>query len=129
MRVYKAIYSILSNDSGVTDLVNNRIYPVNADIDSRTPYIVMQVKGSTFDYVKDETSKINTIDLDVSIVAPTISEIESVWDATRSALEKFTGTKEGVTIDQITRDSDEDVYDDDSRVIVMDSSWNVRVKN
>lgn len=127
MKLYKALYNILTNDTDVTDQVNNRIYPIQADRDAHEPYIVHKVVSSEPEYVKDEPSKVDTLDVEMSIYAKDVTTLEDTWNAVRTALEKFTGTKEGIDINQITLDEEEDEWDEDLELYKATFVWNVRV--
>ena len=68
LQIGKAIYDILSNDSDVVDRVQNKIYPLIADVDTTFPFIVYKRTGiapadSKDRFVFDEDVFVDTNDV------------------------------------------------------------------
>ena len=81
------IYSLLSTNTGVTNLVGNKIYPIEAPQTIAFPYIVFQAISNMPTNTKSGVSSMDKTRIQVTIVAKKQSEIDSIGAAVRSALD------------------------------------------
>lgn len=109
LQVGKAIFSILSNDADLVEKVENKIYPLIADVNTTFPFIVYRRNGIEPLNSKDRFT-INTTTY-ISIVVASDKYDESIEIAERiiNALNK--GTYQGI-MDISLVDADEDYIDD-----------------
>jgi len=102
IKILKAVYSILYNDTDVSNIVGNKIFPnVVPDKDSTAenidyPLIVTRRTELLTEYSKDCHSD----SASVEIICYSVSYTDSVElaEKVRNALEYFTGTVEGILI-------------------------------
>ncbi|WP_019539802.1 DUF3168 domain-containing protein [Proteiniphilum acetatigenes] len=57
IQIGKTIYNLLSSDTDVTDVVDDKIYPLVADINTTFPFIVYRKNSYNPDYTKDGISR------------------------------------------------------------------------
>jgi len=126
--VGKAIYNILSNEAGVTDIVGTKIYPVVAPQQTETPFIVYSVVSSIPTNTKDRISEIDTMRVQVDCYEKTYTLAEALSSAVRLALDNATGTKNGVLIDGLAYENEQDFIEEDNDYFRKSIDFFVRVK-
>lgn len=109
LQVGKAIFSILSNDADLVEKVENKIYPLIADVNTTFPFIVYRRNGIEPLNSKDRFT-INTTTY-ISIVVASDKYDESVEIAERIIKALSKGTYQGI-MDISLVDADEDYIDD-----------------
>ena len=114
MEVGKAIYNILVNDSDVNALVNGRILPNVARTTTAFPFIIYQVTGQNPEQDKDGPSTLDTDSVMVSIYSGTYAEATNLSNKVRIALERTSGTFNGVEVQSIKYDGYNDLFNDNS---------------
>tara|TARA_R110000868_G_scaffold23387_1_gene94409 strand:- start:9600 stop:9989 length:390 start_codon:yes stop_codon:yes gene_type:complete len=101
------IYGLLSTNTGVTNLVSTKIYPIEAPQTIAFPYIVFQAISNMPTNTKSGASTMDKTRIQVTIVAKKQSEIDSIGAAVRSALD-FIKTPAPIQI--ITYEGEVDMY-------------------
>ena len=109
LQVGKAIYHILSNDSDVVDRVQNKIYPLIADVDTTFPFIVYKRTGIVPADSKDKFVYSEEVYVDVVVASDKYNESIEIADLVRTALLK--GSYDGIK-DIVFTDADEDYLED-----------------
>ena len=109
----KAIYSLLSADSGVTAIASTRIFPM----------VVQQAKGLpavtyTLIYSDPHDDKDGVSDLDVerwqlSAFANDAATVDSLNLAIRTVLERYSGTVQSVVIQSVRFIGTQDLFEQD----------------
>lgn len=100
----EATYSILAAASDVTDLVSTRIYPELAPENVTLPYVVFSVISTIPSDIKDGGSPIDRVNVQLDIYASTTVERDSIGEATRTALDRFSGTAGTVSVQSVRFD-------------------------
>lgn len=116
LRASTAVYSILSQHRDLTDLVQNRLFPIIADEGTAFPFIVYRRLGlsETPKYFnKDLASSGGEAVVEIMVVSNDYDESIEVAEKVINALQGKRGTlKDGTVISQIKlEDSDEDWID------------------
>ena len=93
-----AIYAVLAADSGVTDLVGTRIYPVRALRGASLPYITYQRISTVRRHPLDRPTDLADARVQVDCWAGSYAEAKTLAAAVRSALAGYRGTAGGVTV-------------------------------
>jgi len=106
-----AIYSILSNDAGVS-AITTRIYPIMLPQNATYPAISYQVTEDTEISTFDGQGTFQTISLEVDAWSDTHAGMLALADAIKTAIKNYSGTVSSNTIDQIKIDSTVTVYED-----------------
>lgn len=109
LQIGKAIYHILSNDTDVVDRVQNKIYPLIADVDTTFPFIIYKRTGITPADSKDRFIYSEDVYVDVVIASDKYNESIEIADLVRTALLK--GRYDGIKDINLT-DADEDYIED-----------------
>ena len=105
IKILKAIHSILSNDAGVTAIVDTKIFPnIVPDKDSsgntiEDPVLVMRRSEVSAEYSKD--CKTDDATVTVTCFAASYFQAVDLADAINTALEFYKGTVEGISISAI----------------------------
>lgn len=111
--VGKAIYNILVNDVTVSGLTT-RIYPVVAPQNAANPCIVYNIDTTPEDD-KDGRPTIFYIDVQIDVYTDHggggYSDNETLSQAVIDALDRYSGTNNGLVIDTIILEGREDFYD------------------
>lgn len=109
LQIGKAIYHILSNDTDVVDRVQNKIYPLIADVDITFPFIIYKRTGITPADSKDRFIYSEDVYVDIVIASDKYNESIEIADLVRTALLK--GGYDGIKDIDLT-DADEDYIED-----------------
>lgn len=109
LQIGKAIYHILSNDTDVVDRVQNKIYPLIADVETTFPFIIYKRTGITPADSKDRFIYSEDVYVDVVIASDKYNESIEIADLVRTALLK--GGYDGIKDIDLT-DADEDYIED-----------------
>lgn len=94
----KALYGKLSATAAVTALVSTRIYPDIATQDATYPFIVYSNDATQPTDVKDSASPLDVVTMSVMIYSNSYSQAQDIAAAVRTALDRMTGTIQGVTV-------------------------------
>jgi len=131
----KALFNILSNTSGVTDLVSTRIYPERADQQEVNPYITYgRVSTSPQDtktgfVVASGVSKLDEVIADVDSWHKNEIDAKAIALAVRTALDrKAAGTYGGETLDSIQYTGERTFFDDEARMYRHSQEFKFRMK-
>ena len=115
MEIGKAIYSILSNDSDVSTLVETRIFPNVAPQTTEFPFIIYDVTGVQPNDTKDGPSTLDTNDVMISCYSETYSEASDLAKKIRIAMDRITESEYAtIKIQSSQFQSYNDIFDDTS---------------
>lgn len=124
----KAIYSILTGDSDVNAIVSGRVYPQVAKQGAVFPFVVYVLQDVQPSDTKSGVSTLDEVKYDVVVACETYSEASDLTQKIRTALDRYTGTVSGVTVDSI-QFTDLDVDNDPgTETYVTSSEYIIRVK-
>ena len=101
MNAGKAVYGILSANSGVTDLVGTRIFPEIAEQEAATPFIVYQLQSVAPEDTHDGPSKLDEVRFEFLCYADTYDTAADVGVKVRAALDRVSGTYNGVNVESV----------------------------
>jgi hypothetical protein len=101
------IYSLLSTNTGVTNLVGTKIYPIEAPQTTAFPYIVFQAISNMPTNTKSGVSSMDKTRIQVTSVGIKQSQIDAIGAAVRSALD-FIKTPSPIQI--ITYEGEVDMF-------------------
>lgn len=114
MTISEAIYSKLSNDSGVSAQVSTRIYPSVAAQDSDKPYIVFyRISTERIGALNDDTDVVN-VRFQIDVWASSYTSLRTTADAVRSALQRWQNvTVSSTKIEDSVIEDEQESYDND----------------
>lgn len=123
--IHEALFSILSTFSGLTSLVDTRIYPATAPQETGKPYVVyQQISG---DHVESHqgSSGLSMPRYQLDSYAETYNEAKAVGKQIRLAIHGYNSTSPvaGTIIHAILAESDRDGFDDKTSLYRFSSDY------
>lgn len=109
-----AIYNILANDTPVSAIVGTRIFPNVAKQTTSFPFIIYDVQSENPTDYKQGVSSLDTDNVMVSCYCKTYSEASDLAKKIRTALDRVSGTYNGVVIQSIKYDGYNDLFTESS---------------
>ena len=129
--VADAVYSILSNASGVTSLVSTKIYPTIAAQEAVAPFIVFNSAISVDPTdTKTRPSSLDRFRIQVDCYGRTRKQAVNVHLAVRTALDGYTigATVASVKLDGIKFETENDAFDEEVDIFRKSADYIIRVK-
>ena len=124
----RAIYTILTEDAGVSAVVGNKVYPQIAAQGAAFPFVVYVLQDNSPSDTKSGVSTLDEIRYDIVAAAETYASLSSLTERIRLALDRYTGTVGDVVIDSI-QFIDLDVDNDPAtETYVSSSEYILRIK-
>ncbi len=124
----KAIYTILTEDAGVSAVVGNKVYPQIAAQGAAFPFVVYVLQDNSPSDTKSGVSTLDEVRYDIVAAAETYASLSSLTERIRLALDRYTGTVSGVVVDSI-QFIDLDVDNDPAtETYVSSSEYILRIK-
>ena len=124
----KAIYSILTENAGVSAIVGNKVYPQIAAQGAAFPFVVYVLQDNSPSDTKSGPSTLDEVRYDIVAAAETYASLSSLTERIRLALDRYTGDLGGVEIDSI-QFIDLDVDNDPAtETYVSSSEYILRIK-
>jgi len=109
-----AIYNILANDTPVSAIVGTRIFPNVAKQTTSFPFIIYDVQSENPTDYKQGVSSLDTDNVMVSCYCKTYSQASDLAKKIRTALDRVSGTYNGVVIQSIKYDGYNDLFTESS---------------
>jgi hypothetical protein len=126
-QVGKVIYDLLSNDANITSAVGTRIYPVFAPQEAADPCITYGVEQTEYFHTKDAAATLHKNDCTVNVFSKTYSECEDISEYVISAMDRFSGTNNGVKVSNIVVTDRTRDFDPTDRVFVNILEFDIMV--
>ena len=124
----KAIYTILTEDAGVSAVVGNKVYPQIAAQGAAFPFVVYVLQDNSPSDTKSGVSTLDEVRYDIVAAAETYATLSSLTERIRLALDRYKGTVSGVVVDSI-QFIDLDVDNDPAtETYVSSSEYILRIK-
>jgi hypothetical protein len=125
----KVIYGRLSTDVAVTGVCGLNIYPDIAPQNVQYPFIVYTIINSTPVDFKDGQSNLEEITLQLDVYTNNYETTQTLSNAVRNRLDRFSGTLNSVNIQTIKyMSSDSQVYNPDLNVYWMSIDFMAKMK-
>ena len=128
METGKAIYKLLKDSVAVGAICGDRIYPELAQQDAVTPFIVYTVTDTTPSGTKNATSKLDTARVELYCIADDYETGMSLGIEVRSALDRQSGTINGVEVQSIDFDTSDIQFEPDQRFYILEQTYDVRIQ-
>jgi hypothetical protein len=110
------IYNKLVNTTDVTALVGTRIRPMRAADSDVYPYIIYESISKPSLQTKEGNTGWYKMRFQISMLATSLSSVQSIADSVRTALDDVSGTIAGFTVQRITFEDERDIFNDNSAV-------------
>jgi hypothetical protein len=125
----KVIYGRLSTDVAVTGVCGLNIYPDIAPQNVEYPFIVYTIINSTPVDFKDGQSNLEEITVQLDVYTNNYETTQTLSNAVRNRLDRFSGTLNSVNIQTIKyMSSDSQVYNADLNVYWMSIDFMAKMK-
>jgi hypothetical protein len=125
----KVIYGRLSTDVAVTGVCGLNIYPDIAPQNVQYPFIVYTIINSTPVDFKDGQSNLEEISVQLDVYTNNYETTQTLSNAVRNRLDRFSGTLNSVNIQTIKyMSSDSQVYNADLNVYWMSIDFMAKMK-
>lgn len=128
MNVLKGIYWKLTNTAAVSAIIGTKCYPNVAPQKAVVPFVVLTIVGNVPYDTKSGPSEVDAFTVQVDSYAATYSEVQDLDRKIRTAIDKVTGTWDGVTIDGVRYETSRDDFENDPQEHRRSSDYRVRVK-
>lgn len=128
MKAGPAIYGILSANAGVSALVSTRIFPDVAAQGTAFPFVVYNLQEITPSDTKSGVSTLDEERYDIISVSTSYTEVISISEACRTALDRYSGTVNSVTVQSIQFTDFNTDFDADNEVYIAVLEIIIRVK-
>ena len=119
MQIEQATLKELLADSGVTNLIGERLYYVKAPQDVTKPYVVFFKASGPREYSHNGASALARPRFQFSCFATTYYQAKQIAEAIRAAIEAFSGTMGGaggVEVGSCFCINESDMYEEDTRL-------------
>ena len=124
----RAIYTILTEDAGVSAVVGTRVYPQVAAQGAAFPFVVYLLQDNTPSDTKSGVSTLDEIRYDIVAAAETYSALSSLTERIRLALDRYSGTVSGIVVDSIQFTELDVDNDPATETFVSSSEYILRIK-
>ncbi len=126
----KAIFTILSNVVGISNLVGTRIFPQKVPYGQQMPSITYFVIDTTPNNTKNGASTYDYVRCQITAFGKTYAEAQDLATEIRAALDYKTGTEASVIISKCFFEDANDVFDDSFgedgiHYVAMDFRFNI----
>jgi hypothetical protein len=128
MEIGKAIYSLLTGATAVTDICASRIYPERADVNADQPYIAYTVTNQAPTATKASTSTLDVAEVEVYCVAKDYAVAIDLGVAVRDTLDRNGGTIAGVEVQAINFQGADVDFIDEREIYVTAQRYTVRIQ-
>ena len=116
MSVGKSIFYLLSNASGVSNIVATRIYPARIPQIKDYPAISYHQISVVPTNQKDAVSGFDKVDFDIILWGKNYLQINTLSAAVRAALDRVSISSQGATIDTIVFVNEQDNFNDGAEI-------------
>lgn len=120
-----ALRSLLADDYDLADLVDDRIYYVQAVQDVEVPYIVFFKVSGAREHSHDGASHLAHPRFQFSVFADTYLEAKEITQAIQSVLQAYTGESEGIQIQSCLYINEVDMYESQTGLFHVASDYEI----
>ena len=129
MSLGKAVYNILNSDSDVNTAASGGIFPGIARQGAVPPYIVYRIDETEPNDTKDGVSDFDFFFIIIEAYAKTYSAVDDLSIKVRTALDRYSGTANGVTVTSVQFEDKVDVFTGDARFHSQEEDFKVWITN
>ncbi len=112
IEIGKTIYTLLSANASLTNLIGNKIYPLVIPADEQLPVVVYERQGNN-DSTKDGGA-VNNINFDITILSENYAEAIRIAVTIHQILNDYSGVVNGVKIIKIKLTNINETYAEDA---------------
>ena len=127
MEAGKAVYNILTNDSALALIVDEKIYPEVAKQSDAAPYVTYTVDISETSGTKSASSSVDEQTVTVHGISENYSECMDIGIAVRAVLDRNGGAFAGVQVQSVDFERADVHFDFDHGVYIIEHVYTMRV--
>lgn len=133
--IRKAIYTLLTQDAGVSALIGTKVYPLRAPQVQTAPYITWHVintltYGTKANPDNNGESPVDRLTVQINCVAGNYTTASDIAAAVRTAIDRYPDTQIfGIDINGIDFNDESDTYDDEVNLYMTIVEYFIRRKN
>jgi Protein of unknown function (DUF3168) len=116
MNLFGAIYGVLYANSAVNAIVGNKIFDLVVSQTATAPFLAISQVTVTANGTKSGASITDEYRMQVAIVAETQTVAKDLAEKVRTALDYYSGTSNGVNIQQAWFENEAALWDDTSHL-------------
>ena len=122
------IYSLLSNNASVNNIVVNKIFPYLAQDNVDVPYLVFDLTGLEPTDCKDGVSGLDTLLFDIEMYHDDPDLLETLSTNVRTVLDRHSGTTETVVVQSIQYTGEDGGYSAEDKVFIKVQTYKARIE-
>jgi len=128
MNIGAVIYNLLYSNTDVRSIVDNKIFPMMSPDGRALEYITYQIISDVRNKNKDRVISGEAIRIQIDCFAKTYARVVEIADAVSDALSYYTGTVNGIAIDIITFEDENDLSEIESKTYRKEQDYIIRIK-
>lgn len=128
MNVLKAVRYKLVNDASVAALVSAKVYPGIAPQEAQVPFVILSIVDVNPYDTKSGVSDVDSFRVQVDCYASTYDGVQDLDKKVRTAIDKYMGDANGITIDGVRYLTSQDLYEETPNEYRRTSDYTVRIK-
>lgn len=128
MNVLKAIRYKLVNDAPVAAIVGAKVYWGVAPQGATVPFVVLNVVGNVPNDTKSGVSDVDAFAIQIDSYTATYEQLQDLDRKVRTAIDKQTGTWDGIVVDGIRYLTSRDDFENEPQERRRSSDYTVRIK-
>jgi len=125
----QAIVDILENDANVSAVVDDRIFPIFIPQEKKLPAITYERIDTDPMDTKSGASTLDVPLLDIDLWGKDFKVLKDLAKDVRNALERFSGTRQGIIIQSIQFDNEIQAFSDEKELHHLTQTYRVRQTN
>ena len=124
IQIGKVINALLNADSGLSEMIGNRVFPIVSKEGTQYPFVVYRRNSVTPTYCKDGLAS-ETASVDVVIASNTYTNSIEVADRVRAAIDKRACVFQDTTVTNIEMTTAEEDFVDDTYIQTLNFNFTI----
>lgn len=124
IQIGKVINALLNADSGLSEMIGNRVFPIVSKEGTQYPFVVYRRNSVTPTYCKDGLAS-ETASVDIVIASNTYTNSIEVADRVRAAIDKRACVFQDTTVSNIEMTTAEEDFVDDTYIQTLNFNFTI----
>ncbi len=124
IQIGKVINALLNADSGLSEMIGNRVFPLVSKEGTQYPFVVYRRNSVTPTYCKDGLAS-ETASVDIVIASNTYTNSIEVADRVRAAIDKRACVFQDTTVSNIEMTTAEEDFVDDTYIQTLNFNFTI----
>ena len=124
IQIGKVINALLNADSGLSEMIGNRVFPIVSKEGTQYPFVVYRRNSVTPTYCKDGLAS-ETASVDIVIASNTYTNSIEVADRVRAAIDKRACVFQDTTVTNIEMTTAEEDFVDDTYIQTLNFNFTI----